>query len=145
MTSYDELRLRNQLCFPLYAASRQITRMYQPLLKELGLTYPQYLILLVLWESTELSVTEIGEKLQLNSNTLTPLLKRMETQGLLIRSRSVDDERIVRIQLTPEGEKMKDQAVKIPRELGAQLLEVLNEKEVISLMTTLKKLLCSGK
>jgi len=145
MTTYDELRLDNQLCFPLYAASRQVTRLYQPLLKKLGITYPQYLILLVLWEKDDLSVSEIGERLMLSSNTLTPLLKRMETQGILLRTRSSEDERIVKIALTSEGDKLREKAVAIPRDLGSRILEILDEKEVISLVNTLKKFLSDVK
>jgi len=141
MTTYNELRLDNQLCFPLYAASRMITRMYQPLLKKLGLTYPQYLILMVLWEENEQSVTGIGAKLRLSTNTLTPLLKRMETQGIVVRKRSPADERIVKVMLTPEGEKLKEKAVTIPRELGSRMLGILEEEELLSVMKVLKKFL----
>ena len=101
--AYEQLKLENQICFPIYAASRLITREYQPLLDELGLTYPQYLVLMVLWENDGLPVNEIGRRLILNTNTVTPLLKRMETQGLVTRRRSADDERRVIVALTPQG------------------------------------------
>ncbi len=143
MTTYDELRLDNQLCFPLYAASRMVTRMYQPLLKEIGVTYPQYLILMVLWEAGELSVTEIGARLHLSSNTLTPLLKRMEARALVRRERSAEDERVVRVILTPDGINLKEKAVKIPRQLGSRLLESAELEELITVVSVLKKILAS--
>lgn len=111
------LQLDNQLCFPLYAASRMVTKLYQPLLEKLGITYPQYLILLVLWENDELSVNEIGKKLMLETNTLTPLLKRMEVKGIVKRTRSKSDERRVIVKLTDKGDALKQSALCIPLEL----------------------------
>lgn len=113
----NPLALSNQLCFRAYALSRHITAMYQPLLKKLGLTYPQYLVMLVLWESGEISVKHMGEQLMLDSGTLTPLLKRMEEAGLLQRRRSSEDERVVLISLTDKGKKLKSKAAGIPGEL----------------------------
>lgn len=115
--AYEQLKLENQICFPVYAASRLITREYQPYLEELGLTYPQYLVLLVLWERDELPVNDIAKKLILNTNTLTPLLKRMETQGLLTRARSHQDERKVIVCLTKAGQEMQAKAAGIPERL----------------------------
>lgn len=114
---YENLKLENQLCFPVYAASRLITREYQPLLDKLGITYPQYLVLMVLWENDHLQVNDIAKKLILNTNTITPLLKRMEKQGLIIRKRSEQDERSVLIQLTKKGLALKAEASLIPEEL----------------------------
>lgn len=114
---FDQLRLSNQLCFPVYAASRLITREYQPLLGKLGITYPQYLVLMVLWESDRITVNAIAEKLILNTNTLTPLLKRMEVMDLITRKRSGEDERKVEIRLTDKGQEMRNSASGIPREL----------------------------
>ncbi|HOW41638.1 MAG TPA: MarR family transcriptional regulator [Bacteroidales bacterium] len=114
---YENLKLENQLCFPVYAASRLITREYQPLLDKLGITYPQYLVLMVLWENDRLQVNDISKKLILNTNTITPLLKRMEKQGLVIRKRSEKDERSVLIQLTKKGLALKTEASLIPEEL----------------------------
>jgi DNA-binding MarR family transcriptional regulator len=111
------LQLDNQLCFPLYAASRMVTKLYQPLLEKLDITYPQYLILVVLWESDALTVNEIGKKLMLETNTLTPLLKRMEIKGIIKRTRSKIDERQVIIKLTDKGSSLKQQALCIPTEL----------------------------
>lgn len=114
---YEQLRLSNQICFPVYAASRLIIREYQPYLDELGITYPQYLALMVLWEKDEVSVNEITEKLILNTNTVTPLLKRMEASGLISRSRSEEDKRKQIVKLTVRGQKMMDRASKIPEKL----------------------------
>jgi len=108
------LQLDNQLCFALYSTSLAMTKLYKPLLEDLGLTYPQYLAMLVLWEQDGLTVSELGERLYLDSGTLTPLLKRMETAGLVSRIRAVQDERRVHITLTPAGRKLKAKAAKIP-------------------------------
>ena len=108
------LQLDNQLCFALYSTSLAMTKLYKPLLDELGLTYPQYLAMLVLWEQDGLMVSEIGERLYLDSGTLTPLLKRLETSGLISRIRAVEDERRVHITLTAAGRKLKSAAAKIP-------------------------------
>jgi len=108
------LRLDNQLCFALYSASLAMTKLYKPLLEALQLTYPQYLVMLVLWESEDLSVSALGERLFLDSGTLTPLLKRMEASGLLSRQRSAEDERRVHVRLTDVGRTLKTQAASIP-------------------------------
>jgi MarR family transcriptional regulator, organic hydroperoxide resistance regulator len=117
----EHLKLENQLCFPLYVASRLIIRAYKPLLDQLGITYPQYLVLLVLWEKDGVPVSEITERLLLNTNTVTPLLKRMEEQGLLSRTRSREDERRVIVSLTEQGKALQADAVSIPQELVASL------------------------
>ncbi len=114
---FEQLKLSNQLCFPVYAASRLITREYQPHLDKLGITYPQYLVLLVLWETDEITVNDISSKLILNTNTLTPLLKRMEAMGIITRKRSDSDERKVVIRLTQKGQEMRINASAIPQEL----------------------------
>jgi DNA-binding MarR family transcriptional regulator len=108
------LQLDKQLCFALYSTSLAMTRLYKPLLDELGITYPQYLALLVLWEQDGLSVSELGERLFLDSGTLTPLLKRLESSGLVTRLRAVEDERRVHITLTAAGRALKERAAKIP-------------------------------
>ena len=108
------LQLDNQLCFALYSTSLAMTKLYKPLLDELGLTYPQYLAMLVLWEKDGLMVSELGERLYLDSGTLTPLLKRLEASGLVVRLRDVADERRVHITLSPAGRKLKALAAKIP-------------------------------
>ena len=114
---YEQLKLSNQVCFPIYAASRLITREYQPHLEKLGITYPQYLVLMVLWEKDGITVNDIAGKLILNTNTVTPLLKRMEVMGLITRQRSGEDERKVLISLTDKGMEMKEQAADIPLKL----------------------------
>jgi DNA-binding MarR family transcriptional regulator len=113
----EALRLDNQLCFALYASSRAMTSAYRPLLDALGLTYPQYLVLLALWESDELSVSSLGERLFLDSGTLTPLLKRMEKRGLVRRMRNIADEREVIVGLTIEGRRLKSRAATIPEQM----------------------------
>lgn len=118
---FEQLKLSNQLCFPIYAASRLITREYQPHLDKLGITYPQYLVLMVLWENDGLTVNEIAGKLILNTNTVTPLLKRMETMKTITRTRSGDDERKVLVRLTQKGKDMRVQAASIPLELVKEL------------------------
>lgn len=121
--NYEQLKLENQLCFPVYAASRLITREYQPHLDKLGITYPQYLVLLILWENDSKSVNDIAKTLILNTNTITPLLKRMEQQGLIKRNRSEKDERKVIVQLTEKGLQLKAEASLIPEELGKRILD----------------------
>lgn len=109
------LQLDNQVCFALYSASLAMTKLYKPLLDAIGLTYPQYLVMLVLWEQDGVTVSELGERLFLDSGTLTPLLKRLEAQGQIARLRDVQDERRVRITLTAEGRALRDQAEAIPQ------------------------------
>ncbi len=121
--AYEQLKLGNQLCFPFYAASRLIIREYQPFLDHLGITYPQYLVLMVLWENDTLSVNDIAGKLILNTNTITPLLKRMEQQGLISRNRSEKDERKVLVHLTEKGKRLQEEASGIPEALVKRLLE----------------------
>lgn len=113
-TADEALLLDNQLCFALYSASLAMTKLYKPLLDELGLTYPQYLVMLVLWEGDGLMVSELGQRLSLDSGTLTPLLKRLESAGLVSRMRDVADERRVHVHLTPAGRKLKARAARVP-------------------------------
>lgn len=118
------LKLENQLCFQLYSASRMMTKLYQPLLKPLGITYPQYLVMLVMWEKpigSKFTVSEIGDLLLLDSGTLTPLLKRLELKRVIQRQRDSEDERQVIVRLTPSGEALKQQARKIPEKLLCQV------------------------
>jgi DNA-binding MarR family transcriptional regulator len=115
------LHLDQQLCFALYATSLAMTKLYKPLLAPLGLTYPQYLVMLVLWEQDDRAVHELGELLQLDSGTLTPLLKRLETSGLVSRQRDSADERRVRIRLTPAGQGLRAQAEAVPVSILCQL------------------------
>lgn len=119
--AYEQLKLENQICFPIYVASRLITREYTPLLEKLGITYPQYLVLMALWETDGLTVQAITRRLFLNTNTVTPLLKRLEAQGLIRRQRSTDDERQVIVTLTPEGDALREQASSVPADLVESL------------------------
>jgi DNA-binding MarR family transcriptional regulator len=135
----DQLLLMNQICFPLYALSRQMTAHYRPLLEKMGVTYPQYLILLLLWETDKLTVGAIGERLLLDSGTLTPLLKRMEQKGLIDRKRNAADERQVTIQLTDNGQALREQASEVPAQLMANLH--LDEKQAVDLRNQLTTLL----
>jgi MarR family transcriptional regulator, organic hydroperoxide resistance regulator len=119
-TAADQpLRLDNQICFAIYSAAHAFNRVYKPLLDRLGLTYPQYLVMLVLWERDDVAVREIGEKLFLDSGTLTPLLKRLEAAHLVKRTRSREDERQVLIALTPQGQALKEKARAVPQSILA--------------------------
>ncbi|PZU64075.1 MAG: MarR family transcriptional regulator [Sphingobium sp.] len=117
----DPLRLDRQVCFPLYAASNLLTRLYRPVLAELGLTYPQYLVMLVLWEAEPQGVGDLGQRLHLDSGTLTPLLKRMEAAGLVHRARDAADERRVLVSLTTKGRALRAPAARVPMQLAAGL------------------------
>ena len=139
---YEHLKLGNQVCFPIYAASRLITRAYQPLLDKLNLTYPQYLVMMVLWENDQVSVNSITEKLILNTNTVTPLLKRMEVQGLITRRRSETDERSIVVGLTGKGLKLREQASEVPMQLARKLdVGELSIDEIIDLRDKLNRLI----
>lgn len=116
---YEQLKLDNQVCFRLYTASRLVTQAYRPLLEPLGLTYPQYLVLLVLWEKDNLLVSELCHKLELDTNTVTPLLQRMEKAGLLIRTRGIADGRQTLVSLTKKGHHLEEQAKDIPSCMAA--------------------------
>ncbi|MGP1496822.1 MAG: MarR family winged helix-turn-helix transcriptional regulator [Treponema sp.] len=133
------LKLKNQLCFPLYAASKEILRKYTPLLKKLNLTYTQYIAMMVLWEHRKLNIGELGKHLFLDTGTLSPLLKSMEKKGLVTRTRNKDDERIVFIETTKKGEKMKEKALEIPEQM--ETCVNLSKKEVENLYALLYKIL----
>ena len=134
------LLLDNQLCFALCSTSLAMTKVYKPLLDELGLTYPQYLAMLVLWERDGLMVSELGERLYLDSGTLTPLLKRLEVSGYILRIRDVEDERRVYITLTSMGRKLKTRAVKIPGcILSASQCSLADLKHLTSQVQALRK------
>ncbi len=115
----DWLRLDRQICFSLHAASRAFNGVYRVVLKDLGLTYPQYLVMLVLWERDDLPVKKLGEQLRLDSGTLSPLVKRLEAAGLVRRERSAQDERSVRVRLTEEGAALRERALEVPRRIAA--------------------------
>ena len=117
--STDPLKLENQLCFPLYVCAKEIVRRYKPFLDELDLTYTQYITMLVLWETKEISAKELGKKLYLDSGTLTPVLKKLEQKHYLTRCRDAQDERNLHIALTPQGEALKAQALSVPKQMCA--------------------------
>lgn len=136
---YAGIRLENQLCFPLYVCSKEIVRRYKPYLDELNLTYTQYIAMMVLWEEREVTVTELGKQLFLDSGTLTPLLKKLEQKGFVTRKRMESDERNVCISITDKGDRLKEEAVKIPEKMSCCIS--LNPKEVKTLYTILQKVL----
>lgn len=111
---YDGLKLENQICFPLYAASREMIKLYRPHLEALDLTYTQYIAMMVFWEQKKINVKELGKKLYLDSGTLTPVLKSLEAKGYVRRYRSTEDERVLLVEITEDGEKLKEQAKSIP-------------------------------
>ncbi|MBQ6164088.1 MAG: MarR family transcriptional regulator [Clostridia bacterium] len=117
--NYDSLKLENQLCFPLYACAKEIIRRYKPLLDELDLTYTQYLAMMVLWEKRSVNVKELGRCLYLDSGTLTPLLKKLETKGYISRSRSTTDERNLIVEITEKGMLLREEAVCVPEKMSA--------------------------
>ena len=135
----EALRLENQLCFPLYACARRVIGQYTPLLKPLNLTYTQYIVFLVLWEEKTVTVRELCRKLYLDSGTLTPVLKKMEAQGYIIRKRNSEDERVVTVTLTEEGSALREKAKDIPAQMGKCM--TLTEQEIGSLYGILYKIL----
>lgn len=139
MTDLDMLKLGNQLCFPLYACAKEIVRRYTPLLEPLGLTYTQYIAMMVLWEHKNISVKDMGELLYLDSGTLTPMLKKMEKAGWITRKRDEKDERSVIISLTDSGIKLKEKAVEVP----AKMIQCINleQSDAMQLYNILTKLI----
>ena len=119
MEKYDTLRLDHQLCFPLYAASRAVVKMYFPYLEKIGLTYTQYVAMMVFWEEQEVSAKHLGERLFLDSGTVTPLLKSLEAKGLVVRARSKEDERVLMARVTEAGMALREQAVTIPENVAS--------------------------
>lgn len=117
-SKYDGLKLENQLCFPLYACSREVIKQYRPCLEPLDLTYTQYITMMVLWAEKKISVKELGKKLFLDSGTLTPVLKSLEAKGYVSRYRSTEDERVLLLEITDEGEALKDKAVSVPEKIA---------------------------
>lgn len=136
---HDELKLENQLCFPLYACARRVVNLYEPFLKPLGITYTQYIVFMVLWEQGSISVGELSKKLYLDSGTLTPLLKKLEKEGCVERRRSENDERKVIISITEKGRALEEKAAQIPAQIGACVN--LSAEEAYSLYTILYKII----
>lgn len=137
---YEALKLENQLCFPLYACSRETIKLYKPFLDELDLTYTQYIAMMVLWEKESVTVKELGEALYLDSGTLTPLLKKMEAKGLITRRRSEQDERSLIVRLTEEGMAMRERALSVPHQMASCVhLEPEEARELYRLLYKLLK------
>jgi len=139
MEQYDQLKLKNQLCFPIYLCSKEIIRKYTPYLNRLNLTYTQYIVMMYLWENKETNVKELGKTLLLDSNTLTPLLKKLEQKEYIKRTKSEKDERNLIIKLTKKGQELKEQALEIPKQIGKCIN--LEKDETIILYKTLYKIL----
>lgn len=140
-TNYDGLKLENQLCFPLYACAKEVVRRYKPFLDDIDLTYTQYITMMVLWDKKEINVKELGKYLYLDSGTLTPVLKKLEAKGYIIRGRSKADERNLEIRITEDGEKLRDSAVCIPEKIGSCVK--LEPQEAMELYRLLYKMLGS--
>ena len=138
--TYEQLKLKNQLCFPLYACSRKIVNAYTPYLKPLGLTYTQYLVFMVLWEKKEATVGELGSTLYLDAGTLSPLLKKLEIEGLIARTHPENDERVTSVKLTDKGEELKEACKDIPFKV-ASVVEFFDKKEIEQLYGLLYKIL----
>ena len=138
---FEVLKLENQLCFPLYACSKEIVKKYTPHLEAIDLTYTQYITMLVMWERKQMNVKALGKLLYLDSGTLTPVLKKLEQKGYVTRSRDEKDERVLNVTLTSEGEKLKEKAVEIPAKIGGCVQ--LSEEEAVMLHQILQKILKS--
>ncbi|WP_350455396.1 MarR family winged helix-turn-helix transcriptional regulator [Slackia heliotrinireducens] len=136
---FDPLKLDNQLCFPLYACAKEVVRRYTPFLNEIDLTYTQYITMMVMWECKSLSVRELGEKLLLDSGTLTPLLKKLEAKGLVIRERSHEDERKLNVVITEKGEALRSRALGVPRQMGKCV--GLSKEDAMELRRLLNKII----
>lgn len=138
---YEQLKLDNQLCFRLYTASRLVAGAYNPYFEPLGITYPQYLVLLVLWEKDQQPVNDIAKRLHLETNTVTPLLQRMEKAGFIVRKRGEKDTRQRIVSLTPKGIAMREQAKNIPDDLSKQVLQYVSMEEITNIIPSLDKLI----
>ena len=138
---YEQLKLDNQLCFRLYTASRLVAGAYNPYFEPLGITYPQYLVLLVLWEKDQQPVNDIAKRLHLETNTVTPLLQRMEKAGFIVRKRGEKDTRQRIVSLTPKGIAMREQAKNIPDDLSKQVLQHVSMEEITNIIPALDKLI----
>lgn len=136
---YDSLKLENQLCFPLYAASREVIKQYRPHLDALDITYTQYIAMMVFWEEKKITVKDLGKKLFLDSGTLTPVLKSLETKGFVRRYRSPEDERVLIVEITPQGEALREKAAAVPRALAGCVK--LSPEEALQLYNLLYKVL----
>ena len=141
MGKYEKMKLDNQLCFSLYAASREVIKTYKPQLDKYGLTYTQYIAMLVVWEYEKIPGKEMGQKLHLDSGTLTPVLKKLESMGLIIKYRSKEDDRVVIVELTETGRKLKDEAITVPERVFCQFK--ISEEDAVQFKYYLDKILKS--
>jgi len=141
MDKYESIKLDNQVCFSLYAASREIIKLYKPYLDKYNLTYTQYIAMLVLWEDEKSTVKDIGKRLHLDSGTLTPLLKKIESMGLITRHRDVNDDRVVIVELTENGRILKDDITEVPHEMACKIN--MSKEELVKLKIQLDSLLRS--
>ncbi len=139
MDNFDALKLENQLCFPLYAAAREVIKLYRPHLDTLDLTYTQYITMMVMWAEKKISVRDMGKRLYLDSGTLTPVLKSLESKGYIRRYRSTEDERVLIVELTEEGSRLKNEAVEVPQQVGSCIR--LEPEEAMQLYRLLYKVL----
>lgn len=140
---YDALKLKNQLCFPLYVCAKEVVRLYKPFLDKIDLTYTQYITMMALWEHKQINVKELGELLYLDSGTLTPVLKKLEQKGYVDRARSREDERVLIVTITEAGEALREEALSVPQQMSACMR--LEPEEAQSLYRILNKLLDSYK
>ena len=140
---YDSLKLENQICFPLYACSREVIKQYKPFLDEIGLTYTQYITMMVLWEKESVTTKELGNLLFLDSGTLTPLLKKLEAKGLLTRMRSKEDERNLIVTVTDSGKELREQAVHVPVKMAQ--CSTLDPEDAVEIYRILNKMLAKSR
>ena len=139
MDSYEKLKLENQLCFPFYAISREIIKKYKPVLDPFHLTYTQYITMLVLWEKESITFKELGQKLHLDSGTMTPVVKKLEQMNLIQKYRTKEDDRVVMVELTEQGRSLKEEIVKVPEVMSCQMQ--LEPEEIAQLKKLLDKML----
>lgn len=143
MDKYEKIKLDNQLCFSLYAASREVIKIYKPLLDKYGLTYTQYIAMLVVWEYEKITVKEMGQKLHLDSGTLTPVLKKLQSMDLIVKYRDKNDDRVVIVELSEKGKELKDKIIEVPEQMYCKLGS--NVEDAIQLKKMLDKLLIAFK
>lgn len=139
MNKYDTLKLDNQLCFPLYALSREIIKLYKPYLDKFNLTYTQYIAMMVMWEDEKIVFKDLGKKLHLDSGTLTPVLKKLESMGLIIKYRTKEDDRIVIVEVTEKGKSLKDEVLEVPKKIFCA--SGMSEEEAVQFKYYLDKML----
>lgn len=139
MDKYDKLKLENQLCFPLYALSREVIKLYKPLLDKYNLTYTQYITMLVLWEDEEITFKNLGKKLHLDSGTLTPVIKKLEAMELVTKHRTVEDDRVVVVEITEKGIALKDDMLEIPEKMFCN--SKISMEEAINLKALLETII----